>query len=394
MLPDMLFKDVGLDALKLLEEHETPESRRLEYKQELPLNDKPQKREFCADVSAFANADGGYLLVGIKDAKKDDDSRPKVVGIPKCEDTADYITRLDSIIKSGVEPNIHDINIKAIDLDETDESRIVLVIFIPQSWTKPHWVGTEKSRAFCSRKSNGKYYLDIYEVRQMFLLSETAADRIREFRKNCIASIQAGATPITVWTGRPTLVLHVVPFSTGSTRQQYDISRIAAGRKYNFDGIYVGMKQRTYLQVYRDGSIEFVLNIPIQGEKVIPASEIEELIWMHFLPFVRESYRKMEVFPPTFFLISLTNFLGYKLVMTGQDMKRFIDAKQTTPRESIPIDRDQLLVPEVIVYEADLNPDQQMKHLRPAMDAIWQSSGLEGSVNYDEESGEWLRPER
>ena len=135
MLPNMAFNDVDLDTLNLLERHETPESRRLEFKEELPLDDKSQRREFCADVSAFANADGGYLLVGIKDGKENE-GKPIVRGIPEPPNTDGYISDLENIVKSGVEPNIHGINIKAIDLSESDESRIVLVIFIPSSWSQ------------------------------------------------------------------------------------------------------------------------------------------------------------------------------------------------------------------------------------------------------------------
>jgi predicted HTH transcriptional regulator len=53
-----------------------PEGRRIEYKQKLPGRNDADKREFLADISAFANSSGGDLLFGIKE----EDGLP--IGIP------------------------------------------------------------------------------------------------------------------------------------------------------------------------------------------------------------------------------------------------------------------------------------------------------------------------
>ncbi len=54
--------------------------------------------------------------------------------------------------------------------------------------------------------------------------------------------------------------------------------------------------------------------------------------------------------------------------------------------ERQPIDRSQLVVPEVLVENLDTDPSQILK---PCFDAIWNASGLEGSIYYDE-NGKWL----
>ena len=44
-----------------------PESSTLEFKQVLPGKSDKDKREFCKDVVALANADGGDLVYGVKE---------------------------------------------------------------------------------------------------------------------------------------------------------------------------------------------------------------------------------------------------------------------------------------------------------------------------------------
>jgi hypothetical protein len=50
-----------------------------------------------------------------------------------------------------------------------------------------------------------------------------------------------------------------------------------------------------------------------------------------------------------------------------------------------PIDRDVLVLPDVMVEDFGGDPSQIM---RPLFDMIWNASGLERSLNYDDE-GNW-----
>ena len=54
---------IGTDTLNRLIANGVAESRTLEYKRDLPNpKDKDSKREFLADVTSFANSQGGDLL--------------------------------------------------------------------------------------------------------------------------------------------------------------------------------------------------------------------------------------------------------------------------------------------------------------------------------------------
>jgi hypothetical protein len=85
---------------------------------------------------------------------------------------------------------------------------------------------------------------------------------------------------------------------------------------------------------------------------------------------------KMGVEPPFLVMLTLVGVLGYRL---GVDERR---AHRTTR----PIDRDILLVPDLLIEEV---AGDIVKSLKPIFDAIWNASGWPGSANYDDVSGDW-----
>jgi len=104
--------DINEEIIQSLKTNETPESRTLEYKKEISLEKREQKKEFLADVSSFANTLGGDLIIGIEEKK----GIPiKINGIP-IDDIDSYKNRLDSIIRDSIIPNIPFYEIKEIKL--------------------------------------------------------------------------------------------------------------------------------------------------------------------------------------------------------------------------------------------------------------------------------------
>jgi hypothetical protein len=86
--------------------------------------------------------------------------------------------------------------------------------------------------------------------------------------------------------------------------------------------------------------------------------------------------RDWGITPPYFVMASL---VGIKRYIIGVEGASWLDGLH-------PIDRDVLLLPDIIIEdESDTNVHSI---LRPAFDALWQSSGLSGSMNYDNE-GNW-----
>jgi len=65
----------------------------------------------------------------------------------------------------------------------------VFVIRIPNSWLSPHRVELQGHNKFYTRGSNGKYPMDVDELRVAFNLSQTIAEKIKNFRIDRVKKI-------------------------------------------------------------------------------------------------------------------------------------------------------------------------------------------------------------
>ncbi|MER9353737.1 ATP-binding protein [Mesorhizobium sp. M0514] len=60
---------ITLDEIEALVTFRRSESRTLDFKEALPAGDHKGVRDFLADVTAFANTDGGDIIIGVRDDK-------------------------------------------------------------------------------------------------------------------------------------------------------------------------------------------------------------------------------------------------------------------------------------------------------------------------------------
>lgn len=172
------FDKIDKSDIDDLIENEVAESKTIEYKESLPGNRESDKKEFLADVSSFANGSGGDLLYGVKEKRE---GKGQSTGIPLAanglndvnEDQA--VLRLEEIIREGVEPRIPGIQTKAI---KGFPNGPVILSRIPKSWASPHMITFQRWSRFYSRTSNGKYPLDVSEIRSAFSLSESVGEKI------------------------------------------------------------------------------------------------------------------------------------------------------------------------------------------------------------------------
>lgn len=379
-------------------DNQVPEGIGLDYKEKLPGNGDDERREFLADVSSFANARGGHLIFGVAEKR---DASGKSTGLPDRivalgDVTFDTeVARLENMIRDGIEPRIPGVQIRGFDCD----SGSVVVARIPQSYAAPHLVSFKKSSRFYARNSSGKHQMDVGEIRAAFATSESLPERIRDFRLDRVAKIHAEITPMPLDRGRGLLVLHVVPASAMRPGVRADL-RMASSRpavpiwssdghtgRHNFDG-YVTFAARAqpsgrthaYVQVFRNGSIEAVESWLLDGRDESDKGPIlRDLVVEPELVKALDGYlgllRQMQCQPPVFVMLSLLGVRGFRLHLNDWTDRRMMTA----------IDRDDLMLPELLVESYD---EQSDVILRSAFDQIWQAAGLEQSYNYDDQ-GRW-----
>jgi hypothetical protein len=370
--------------LQALVDNNVVEWKTIEYKENLPGGSDAQRVEFLSDVSSFANASGGHLIYGIRGR----------AGVPtdlcglSISDLDAAILRLESMIRDGIRHRIPGIACQPVALQN---GTMAIVLRIPRSWALPHMVTFKGHDRFYSRGSNGKYRLDVDELRTAFVLSGATTERIRNFRTERLSNIVADETPVMLSKG-VRVILHIIPIGAVDLVRRFDMSSLDLGRlrplygaisrhRHNLDGYltYDGERgaARSYLQVFRNGIIEAVSASLIGSggeERWIPSITYETEI-LQALPRFLSVQQQLGVEPPLFIMLSLLGVAGY--VMATETAFWQIEAQ--------PIDRDTLLMPEVMVERFDVDPAEAMK---PIFDTIWNACGWPRSMNYNEE-GRW-----
>jgi len=377
------------EDLQALINNSVLEGKTIEYKQSLPSNSDSDKKEFLADVSSFANASGGDLIYGIITDKKT--GTPKSVNGLGIENVDQEILRLENIVRDGIEPRILSVTTKPIPLSN---SSTALIIRIPKSWISPHRVSYKGHDKFYSRSSNGKYPIDVAELRVAFNLSEMITERIRNFRQNRIANIFANETPVPFYDNAK-IVLHLIPIISFNPAQSYEIEKVASqpakmkpiycggwNDRYNLDGFlaYSGGredKSHSYVQLFRNGIIEAVEGLLLQPYKeqlIIPSIAYEQELIRSLTEYLAV-LKTLDVEPPIFIFLDLLGVKDYSMAVR----ERFWFS------EGHKIDRDILQLPEVMLQNYDEKAENVLK---PCFDSIWNACGFQRSFNYNE-NGEW-----
>jgi hypothetical protein len=395
MALDKPIDDIDESDLASLIDAGTPELKTLEYKQSLPGNSDEDRKEFLADVSSFANASGGHLIYGMR---AEDGVPVELLGV---EDDADgAILRLESSIRDGIAPRITAIHSTAIKLAN---SRKAILIRVLKSFSSPHMVRFKHTSRFYSRASNGKYQLDVDQIRAAFLGSETTAERVRNFRLDRVSRIRMRETAVPVRPG-PCTAVHIIPLSAFGSGARLDVisvkttniiyqtlapvfhnsadrSRINLDGRlvYQFTGHDVG--SAGFLQLYRSGIIETVDASLIPFAESYPrgkviSSLVFEVGLFRFIQRVLPVLKSLGVDPPLVLILTLIDVRGYSL--SRDDHSGFFNAGE-------PFDREVLMPQEVLIenYAADVP-----LIMKPLVDEVWNAASFNGSFFY--EDGKWV----
>jgi hypothetical protein len=132
------------------------------------------------------------------------------------------------------------------------------------------------------------------------------------------------------------------------------------------------------LQIFRTGVLEYVETVNsnnIQEKPSLPGLSIASDL-IDGVTNGLEIVRRLDHPLPIFVLVTL---FGAK--------NCYFATTRNWHRDSFPIDRDLLLLPDVMVENYN---DQSTKILRPVFDALWQTVGQSKCTLYDS-TGEWIK---
>jgi hypothetical protein len=367
--------EIDLPFLERLVADRTLERRHLDFKLKLKIDKDADKKEFLADVSSFANAGGGHILIGVRE---EDGRAAELVGLPS--DCIDKLKlRLEEVILKGIEPRILGYQIEPHDLDN---GRTVLSISIPNSWVGPHMVTYKNTSRFYSRNSAGKWQLDVGEIRAAFLSAESIPERIDNFRMSRIGKIIAGETPVRLVPEGLTVILHLLPYASfhGDIRlsaqmlnnRYHEFSIFKTGeergesRVVNLHGvahysISAADGRPAYTQTFYNGCVEAVVRSPgftrESGASLIQSGPLCRML-LQAAKGCLNCLKSVDIPAPIFVGLTLSNVRGRFIhVFDGDDQ---------------PIMEEPLILPGVVMqdYESTMAPV-----LRPILDSMWQAAG-------------------
>jgi hypothetical protein len=366
---------------------QVPEGLHLDYKRDSYGTSDSDKRELLKDVSAFANANGGHIVIGLDESEG---VASQLYGI-KTADIDDEVSRLDQIVRTGIEPRIPSIRVRAIPLGSQSHA---IVIRIPRSWRLPHRVCAQNSNRFWVRNSSGVHEASMDELRHLFTLSASALDRARAFRAERMEFITngTGAVPST---GNSRFVLHIIPLSAVASTTTLDMKQISPhgdifrplassgfSPRYNIDGVISecgGVAGLGYTQLFRNGTVEAVIGDLVHaydGANRIAGVRLERNIFSRLSGYLN-GLNTIGIEPPIILLFTLEGVKGAYYHVIDQ----LLD-------EQIPFDRAVIHLPECFIEDFGSDADYH-RAVKPAFDALWNAVGMAGSRFFDKDTGLW-----
>jgi len=416
--------DIREEHLQELVDNHVREDKHLDYKETLDIKQPSERKEFCADVSSFANAEGGYIIYGMKKSTTDVGLSSEVCGL-QFSDPGKIETQLGNILQTGLDPRLPASSVHIHLVPLSSNKKWVIVIHIQKSFRLPHMV--KESGRFFSRTSTGKSPLDTTELRNAFELSGSLADHIRSFHTERLSRITAcEELPAILDENTPKLVLHIIPLSAfnSTVTVNFEVLRCASdwslmqtlypsdkeldAARFNLDGIAhvfprpsVPLKSRVaYTQVFRRGIIESVFDLsyllpdalqnygPEKDLKVFSGKK-SELALLQGVKRYAQLQQLLGIEPPLFIMVSFLGVKNYKMLREDYDGHIFTGgARDKAILEEANIDRANLVIPEVLMDTFDSGNDHITKVMRPIFDTLWNARGHACSPYYDE-SGEY-----
>lgn len=405
MTLDKRLNELTLDDIQRLVDDCIPESRTLEYKENLNLSTEDGRIRALRHVTAFANAQGGHLILGVLEKRDDQGGKTgvpdRIVGVTTSA-IDEYISPLVNLLHDGVDPPLWGVEHNPIPVDEKS---YVIVFQIPRSLAAPHAVRIGGGDRFFARTTNGKQPLDVASLRRAFLEPHSVREAFQSFRERRLALVTSGRSPLPK-TQPPVILLHIAPLASFhlqtrrvsaarlSDTRISPLAHMGENHRFNADGLLRywetdigGAYVSSYVQLFTNGRIEFVDSYFSSGNvnngrgSSVAALYGEELS-MALLQRAEAGIRvltEMDYDPPYALAISLAGASGRLFASGG--------GYPVCPKW---IQGDSVHTPEEICVDRDVDICELM---RPLLDTLWNAAGHARCEFYDA-NGRWKLPKR
>ncbi|MBK8831807.1 MAG: ATP-binding protein [Saprospiraceae bacterium] len=246
-LDNLTLEDVG----QIYQTHR--ESNTLEYKRDLQIDSEKDTKEFLADVSSFANANGGTIFYGI-------DEVGGLVGL-KIPELDSFRLRVQQKIEEGILPR-PGFKIKYL---EISVNKYIFIIQVHKSFSGPHAV--KSSDQYYYRSDAGKRRMDHFQLKNAFLQSNSLKEEIENFCNRKVSEILLKQTPVQL-SDEAVVAMFLIPINSWNdeiivepaklkdSSSGFQIMDFGVGHvERNFDGFMIGNHNKGYLQLFRNGTI-------------------------------------------------------------------------------------------------------------------------------------------
>jgi len=169
---------LGLDegGLRAFLGRRAVEGQYVDYKTALSGDsEREQRREFLKDVTGFANAFGGHIIIGAKEPEKSASVDDQLEGIADGDRVAQA---LENVVRDCTDPRLPGFLVHPIKLVS---GKWALVAHVPPSATRPHMVDFAGHRTFYVRRRSSTEPMTVNDIRESMLAAASAEARAREF---------------------------------------------------------------------------------------------------------------------------------------------------------------------------------------------------------------------
>ncbi len=174
--------EMSLDDLRLLVENHIPESQHLEFKQMAYGRQPEDRREMLRDIVALANAEGGYLVIGVQE-----DNSSRAARLTPVDNPFQVAQAMRQACIDGIRERVEGIEVKPF---ETGFNQGLVVVHVPKSQQRPHMMIVDSRTDFYRRYDTDKRAMTISEIRELVM-----ADPL--FRRLVELEIQKGQSVLT-----------------------------------------------------------------------------------------------------------------------------------------------------------------------------------------------------